>query len=412
MSADDLSAIQVEGYRNFARIGVGGFSSVYRAEQAALGREVAIKVLHTDLSSPEALATFERECRALGMLSRHPNIVTVYHDAVASDGRRCIVMELCHGTVRELLEREGPRPLAEVLQLGVKVGAALQRAHDEGVLHRDVKPHNIFVSDYGEPALGDFGISTIDLEKSADAESGLSLAYASPEALDGKRPTRATDIYALGVTLFQLLEGVTPFAAPRMEATMTRIMTMPAPALERSEAPLSLQTLIHQCLAKQPTDRPDSAADVVTALRAIEVELGLDRTPLPVQRQPTSTDTDLDVDAASNPALMSDIDAPTVGRPGQAIESVRAEQAGEASRAQASTSAPSLWPPGWSPWDAPDDATVVRPLRGSPQAAGAGLRHDSDAADESSADRRRSAAVALLVAALIIGVVVVAVLVR
>ena len=357
MDSAGRTTIRVEGYQHFTRIGAGGFSSVYRAEQAGLGRQVAVKVLHTDLESTAEQQTFERECRALGLLSRHPNIVTVYHDAVTDDGRRCIVMELYHGTVRELLAGEGRRPVGEVLQLGVKIGSALQVAHDAGVLHRDVKPHNILLSDYGEPALSDFGISVIDVERSVSAASGLSLAYASPEALDGRRATRASDIYSLGTTLFHLLEGEPPFASPRMEATLTKIMTEEPPELSRDDVTESLRAVLRSCLAKSPGDRPVSAGALVASLREIEAESGFARTTIPQRRQDRAL------------TINADGDEPTVGGPGDAVVAARGNSPsgrGEAWRPNSETSAPSnplLWPPGWSPWNSADDHTVVRARR-------------------------------------------------
>jgi serine/threonine protein kinase len=362
MGSDGHSPISIDGYQHFARIGIGGFSSVYRAEQNTLGRQVAVKVLHAELDSPEDQRTFERECRALGLLSRHPNIVTVYHDAVTLDGRRCIVMELYHGTVREQLASDGKRPVAEVLRLGVKIGSALQVAHDAGVLHRDVKPHNILLSDYGEPALSDFGISVIDVERSVSAASGLSLAYASPEALDGRRATRASDIYSLGATLFHLLDGEPPFASPRLEATLAKIMTEPPPELGRDDVPSSLCAVLRACLSKSPGDRPDSAADLVAALRGIEAESGFDRTPILQRRR-------------AQPGSVGDRgDALTVGQPGDAVTAAPPDSRGAGAGAGepeftdevSSRSTPSLWPPGWSPWDSADDHTVVRAQRVRP----------------------------------------------
>ncbi len=412
MAADASPSIRVDGYERFARIGTGGFSSVYRAEQSTLGRQVAVKVLHAELDSEQEQATFERECRALGLLSRHPNIVTVYHDAVAADGRRCIVMELYRGTVREQLTRSGRRPVDEVLRLGVKIGSALQVAHDAGVLHRDVKPHNILLSDYGEPALSDFGISVIDVERSVSAASGLSLAYASPEALDGRRATRASDIYSLAATLFHLLEGEPPFASPRLEATLTKIMTAPAPELKRADVPPSLNAVLRDCLAKSPADRPASAADLVDALRAVEAELGLDRTPIP-QRHVSDPPPSVEGAAA----------AQTVGRPGDAVAAAGAsddrkavaadvDEARGASGAQVSSrSNPSLWPEGWSPWDSADERaaaagedTVVRPMRAS-------LRPQVDATTAPVAARSRGPVVIVL-AVTAAAVAIVAIVIR
>ena len=400
MGSDGHSPISVDGYQHFVRIGMGGFSSVYRAEQSTLGRLVAVKVLHAEMDSPEEQRTFERECRALGLLSRHPNIVTVYHDAVAVDGRRCIVMELYHGTVREQLASDGKRPVAEVLQLGVKIGSALQVAHDAGVLHRDVKPHNILLSDYGEPALSDFGISVIDVERSVSAASGLSLAYASPEALDGRRATRASDIYSLGATLFHLLDGEPPFASPRLEATLAKIMTEPPPELGRDDVPPALRDVLRACLSKSPGDRPESAADLVAVLRDVEAESGFDRTPIPQRRR-------------EQPGAVGDrSDAPTSGQPGDAVAAAesdsrpgpgnRQSDSGEpeASTEESNRSNPSLWPPGWSPWDSVDDHTVVRPQRVQRTPS------DPDLPAVAADGKRRTAGLALAAAVVIVAIAV------
>ena len=164
--SDAARPVTIDGFEMGERIGSGGFSVVYRARQQSMNREVAIKVLNTGFATDAERRTFERECHALGRLSHHPNIVTVFDDAFTDDGRPCIVMELYSSTYRERVEEIGPLPIDEVLSVGVRICGALQTAHDAGVLHRDIKPHNIFLSPYGEPALGDFGISTIDDERS------------------------------------------------------------------------------------------------------------------------------------------------------------------------------------------------------------------------------------------------------
>ena len=176
--------VAIEGYEVVDEIGAGGFSVVYRARQSSMNRDVAIKVLNAGFTSDAERRTFERECHALGQLSHHPNIVTVFNDTFTADGRPCIVMELYHSNYRERLEQTGPLAIDEALEVAVRICGALQTAHEAGVLHRDLKPHNIFVSAYGEPALGDFGISTIDDERSQSRSSGLSIAYAAPEVLE------------------------------------------------------------------------------------------------------------------------------------------------------------------------------------------------------------------------------------
>ena len=215
--SDAARPVTIDGFEMGERIGSGGFSVVYRARQHSMNREVAIKVLNTGFATDAERRTFERECHALGRLSHHPNIVTVFDDAITDDGRPCIVMELYSSTYRERVEEIGPLPIDEVLAVGVRVCGALQTAHDAGVLHRDIKPHNIFLSAYGEPALGDFGISTIDDERSHSGASGVSVAYAAPEVLEDSRASPAADVYSLAATLFQLIAGASPYASPDMK---------------------------------------------------------------------------------------------------------------------------------------------------------------------------------------------------
>lgn len=170
-----------------------------------MDRDVAIKVLNAGFGSEAERRTFERECHALGRLSHHPNIVTVFNDSVTADGRPCIVMELYHSNYRDRLEQTGALSIDEAMAVTVRICGALQTAHEAGILHRDLKPHNIFVSAYGEPALGDFGISTIDDERSQSRSSGLSIAYAAPAVLEDGDASVVSDVYSTGITPKQLV---------------------------------------------------------------------------------------------------------------------------------------------------------------------------------------------------------------
>ncbi|MGB3734861.1 MAG: serine/threonine-protein kinase [Ilumatobacter sp.] len=278
-----LSAI-VDGFEDFVRIGSGGFSSVYSARQVRMGRPVAIKVLHADLGNDADRRVFERECEAMGVLSRHPNIATVYSEATTIDGRACLVMELYHGNYRDRLDASGPLPLDEFLSLGVKVAGALQAAHDMGILHRDIKPHNIFLSDFGEPALGDFGISTIEGERSITGAAALSVAYSAPEVIEDGPADFLSDVYSLAATLHHLAAGVSPFAAPHISGVMNRILNDDPDPLNRPDAPVGLQDLLRRGLAKDPSDRPDSAGDLAWSLQDLQAELGFARTTVPLTR--------------------------------------------------------------------------------------------------------------------------------
>lgn len=284
----DGGPVEIPGYDVLDRIGAGGFSVVYRARQRSMSRDVAVKVLNTGFASDAERRTFERECHALGRLSHHPNIVTVFNDAFTTDGRPCIVMELYHTTFRQLLDERSPLPIADVLAVGVRMCGALQTAHDAGVLHRDLKPHNIFVSAYGDAALGDFGISTIDDERSHTGASGLSVAYAAPEVLEEGHASASADVYALGATLYQLASGASPFASPDLKSTVRRILTEEPAPIGRDDAPGGFDRALRQALAKRPDRRPASAVEFAEMLREVQARAGFERTPIPRWSAPAS----------------------------------------------------------------------------------------------------------------------------
>ena len=174
-----------------------------------------------------------------------------------------------------------------VLDVGVKIAGALQTAHDRGLLHRDIKPQNLFVSEFGEPALGDFGISTLDDERSISGGGGLTVHYAPPEVLEGAPATPRSDVYSFAATLYTLLEDARPFAAPAgakqsVGDLARRIMLEDPPRVRRPDVPRSLAALLVGAMAKRPDDRPASAGDLGAALQQVQAELGLPVTALPV----------------------------------------------------------------------------------------------------------------------------------
>ena len=187
-----VPSVQIDGFDELQPIGRGGFSYVFSARQRDFNRRVALKVLSFGLADERERRSFERECRAMGLVSQHPHIVTVFNAAFTTTKQPCIVMELYSGgTYGERQKREGQLPVAVVLDVGVKIAGALQTAHDRGLLHRDIKPNNLFISEFGEPALGDFGISTLDDERSISGGGGLTVHYAPPEVLEGSPATPA-----------------------------------------------------------------------------------------------------------------------------------------------------------------------------------------------------------------------------
>jgi serine/threonine protein kinase len=253
---------------------------VYRAHELALNRMVAIKVLNSGLTTESDRRVFERECKALGQLD-HPDIVRVYRSAYTIDDRPCIVMELYESNFREVLSSTGALPPAILLDVGVRMAVALHVAHTKGMLHRDVKPHNIFRSRYGDPALGDFGISTVIGERTRTGPGGLSIAYAAPELLEEDDVIGpATDVYALAATLYHLAAGTPPFDASDLRHTVRKILTEEPPAVARRDLPSGFDRVIRTGLAKDPARRPESALAFAEMLREVQARGGQPQTAI------------------------------------------------------------------------------------------------------------------------------------
>ena len=195
------------------------------------------------------------------------------------------------GTMGDRQKREGRLPVAVVLDTGVKIAGALQTAHDRGLLHRDIKPQNLFISEFGEPALGDFGISTLDDERSISGGGGLTVHYAPPEVLEGATATAISDVYSFAATLYTLLEGARPFAPTA--GRDSRSASWPAGSCssrrrghERDDVPRALSELLARTMSKAPDERPVSAAEFGQELQRIQGELGLPVTALPLAAPP------------------------------------------------------------------------------------------------------------------------------
>ncbi|BAH51914.1 protein kinase domain-containing protein [Rhodococcus opacus] len=271
--------LSADGFDDAQEIGRGGFGVVYRCSQAALDRTVAVKVLTTDLAK-ENRERFFREQRAMGRLTGHPNIVTVLEVGITGSGDPFLVMPYHpQGSLDARIRRHGPLSVDEVLHLGVKLAGALETAHRQGIVHRDVKPANVLLTEYGEPALTDFGIAHMSggFETTTGIVTG-SPAFTAPEVLGGASASPASDIYGLGATLFCAVTGHAAFerrSGERLVAQFVRITTEPAPDLRDQGIADDVTTVIEQAMARLPEDRPSSAAAFGEKLRDVQLRRGV-----------------------------------------------------------------------------------------------------------------------------------------
>jgi eukaryotic-like serine/threonine-protein kinase len=260
-------------------VGTGGMSSVYRALDTLLERNVALKILHPHYGDDaEYVERFRREARSVAQLS-HPNIVTVI-DRGEDNGQQYIVFEYVDGeSLKQLVDRSGPLPARRVVELGLQMAEALAFAHQHGLVHRDVKPQNVLLNPDGEAKVTDFGIArSLDVEHGV-TQTGTVLGtsnYLSPEQARGQAVTPATDVYSLGVVLFELLTGDVPFPGENFVAVAMKHINEPPPSLleRRPDVPVRLVYAIERALAKDPADRFPSMDAFAAELRACLVELG------------------------------------------------------------------------------------------------------------------------------------------
>ncbi|MGW4336976.1 protein kinase domain-containing protein [Rhodococcus koreensis] len=290
------------GFDNAEEIGRGGFGVVYRCKQAVLERAVAVKVMTSQLE-PTNLGRFMREQRAMGRLSGHPNIVSVFQCGSTRSGSPYLVMQLHpRGSLEQRIHRRGPLSWNDALRLGVRLAGALAAAHSAGILHRDVKPANILLTDYGEPQLADFGIAHIvgGFETARNAVTGT-LAFTAPEVLQGARPTPAADVYALASTMFCAMTGHAAYERQADEPIVSqflRITTQPIPDLRNLGIPSSVCAEIERAMSTKPEDRPSTAAEFGSRLRRVQ---RLNKCPVDDMAMNKGSDAPSLTEAAGNP---------------------------------------------------------------------------------------------------------------
>jgi serine/threonine protein kinase len=259
----------IEGFTDVEFLGRGGFGTVYRVNDDAHGRHLAVKILPATLDE-SGRRQFDRERRAMGLLSGVPNIGVVHTSGFTASGEPYIVMELLSGGSLADRIAKGPIPVAQVVNVGAAMAEALHHAHAEGVLHLDLKPENILFDERGVPKLVDFGIAKLADDERFTATIRATPAYAAPEVLEGNPATHAADIYSLAVTLYTSLMGVAPFAGDSMLTVLRRIAVEPVPVVDRADVPIALRELLRRAMDKEPGGRPATMADFARELRAID----------------------------------------------------------------------------------------------------------------------------------------------
>jgi serine/threonine protein kinase len=257
-------------------VGSGGMSNVFRAHDRMLERTVALKILHEQYTrDADYVERFRREARSVAQLA-HPNIVTVI-DRGEQDGRQFIVFEYVEGDNLKDLVNRGPLPVRDAIQLALQVARALAFAHDRGLVHRDVKPQNVLLNDDGQAKVTDFGIArSLDVDGVTQTGTVLGTSdYIAPEQARGQKVNPKTDIYSLGVVLYELLTGQVPFSGENFVAVAMRHVNEPVPSVleRRSDVPVRLDLAIQRAMAKDPADRFESMDELVTELEACLAEV-------------------------------------------------------------------------------------------------------------------------------------------
>jgi len=278
---------RVGPYEIIASIGTGGMGEVYRAHDPRLGRDIALKVLPAALAAdPDRRERFEREARAAAALN-HPNIVTI-HSVEEIDGIPLLTLELVEGQTLAELIPAGGLPLDRALALGIALADGVGAAHQRGITHRDLKPANVMVTHDGRVKVLDFGLAKLREDEQMAAAAAMptaaltgegrivgTVAYMSPEQAEGKPVDQRTDVFSLGIILYEMASGARPFTGDTPMSTMSSIIKdTPKPITElRPGLPRELSKIVNRCLAKDVEDRYQSAKDLRNDLRALKNEL-------------------------------------------------------------------------------------------------------------------------------------------
>ncbi len=276
----DFSGRTLNGYRLLRRLGKGAMAEVYLANQLSLGRQVAIKILRSNLATDATYVDrFQQEARAAAQLI-HANIVQIYEVGYA-DGSHFIAQEYVQGlNLAELMTRRGPPEVARVVAIVRQVAAALHKAAEHGIVHRDIKPENIMLSASGEVKVADFGLARLYRADEAQnlTQIGVTMGtplYMSPEQVEGKPLDSRSDIYSLGVTAYEMLAGEPPFRGETALSIAVQHLNAPPQRIEnlRADIPAQVCRIVHTMLAKDPKERYSTPRQLLHELRTVSIEL-------------------------------------------------------------------------------------------------------------------------------------------
>ncbi|MEP9391287.1 protein kinase [Gordonia sp. VNQ95] len=290
-----IGSVLEDRYRIDAPIARGGMSAVYLGVDLRLGRDVAVKVMDTRYAAdPQFLRRFEFEARAVAGL-KHPGLVAVYDQGI-DDGVAFLVMELVEGgSLRELLRERGPMPPHAVVAVADPVLGGLGTAHRAGLVHRDVKPENVLISDAGEVKVADFGLVRAVAESGVTSASVIlgTAAYLSPEQVEAAHADARSDVYSMGVMMFELLTGRTPFRGDTPLALAYQRLTydVPAPGDVIAGVPTELDEIVLRATERRPADRYADGFAMREALLDVADDLDLPPFTVPAPRRSAERDT-------------------------------------------------------------------------------------------------------------------------
>ena len=271
-----------EQFTNVKLLRTGARFTIFEARQPAANRSVIIKA-PDETSATWLHESLDREAALLAVLGTHPHIVTLYERIVLDDGRPALLFERCTGTLDDALHGDQKLSLQRTAALGIKVAGALETAHQHGLLHCDVRPANILVTEWGEPALAGFDESVpIDAGK-AYAPRHITSPHTAPELLQGEAPSAASDVYGLASTLYELVAGRAAFRAYAGEspaAVIVRVLSNPVRPIVSPDVPLELSDLLTWAMSADPAKRPPNPAWIAEELGRIELREGWPRTKM------------------------------------------------------------------------------------------------------------------------------------